>query len=36
MFDIGSLFQQMWMTISDLFVSQILGLISGLFSGLLG
>jgi len=36
MFDIGSLFQQMWATISDLFVNQMLGLISGLFSGLLG
>ena len=32
----GSIFQQVWAEISDLFVNQILELISGLFGGLLG
>ena len=36
MFDFGSIFQQMITGISDLFVNQILELISGLFGGLLG
>ena len=36
MFDFGSIFQQVLAGISDLFVNQILALISGLFSGLLG
>ena len=36
MFDFGSIFQQVMAGISDLFVNQILGLISGLFGGLLG
>ena len=36
MFDIGSLFQQVLVGISDLFVAEILELITGLFSGLLG
>ena len=36
MFDFGSIFQEVMMGISDLFVSQILALISGLFAGLLG
>ena len=36
MFDFGSIFQQVIVGISDLFVNQILGLISGLFGGLLG
>ena len=33
MFDFGSIFQQVMAGISDLFVNQILGLISGLFGG---
>ncbi len=33
MFDIGSIFQQLLVAISDLFTNQILGLISGLFGG---
>ena len=36
MFDFGSIFQEVITGISDLLVNQILGLISGLFSGLLG
>ncbi len=32
----GSIFQQVWVEISDRFVNQILELISGLFGGLLG
>ena len=36
MFEFGSLIQQVITAISDLFVNQILGLITGLFSGLLG
>ena len=36
MFDFGSFLQEVIAGISDLFVSQILALISGLFSGLLG
>ena len=36
MVDFGSVFQQVIAAISDLFVNQILGLISGLFGGLLG
>jgi len=36
MFDFGSIFQQVMAGISDLFVNQILALISGLFGGLLG
>ena len=32
----SAIFQQVWAGISDLFVNQILGLISGLFGGLLG
>jgi hypothetical protein len=36
MFDFGSVFQTVLAGISDLFVNQILSLISGLFSGLLG
>ena len=36
MFDFGSIFQQVMVGISDLFANQILGLISGLFGGLLG
>ena len=36
MFDFGSISQQLITGISDLFVNQILGLISGLFGGLLG
>jgi hypothetical protein len=34
MFDFGSVLQQLFTTISDLFLNQIVGLISGLFSGL--
>ena len=33
MFDIGSIFQELILVISDLFMNQILGLISGLFGG---
>ena len=33
---LGSIFQQVWAEISDLFVNQILEVISSLFSGLLG
>jgi hypothetical protein len=36
MFDFGSIVQQVMAGISDLFVTQILALISGLFGGLLG
>lgn len=36
MIDFGSIFQSVLVGISDLFVNQILSLISGLFSGLLG
>lgn len=36
MFDFGSIFQQVFAGISDLFLNQIIGLISGLFGGLLG
>ncbi len=36
MFDIGLFFQQLMAAISDLFLNQIQGLISGLFTGLLG
>ena len=36
MFDISSIFQQLMLAISDLFTSQILGLISGLFGGPVG
>ncbi len=36
MFDFGSIFQQLIAGISDLFVNQIIALISGWFSGLLG
>lgn len=36
MFDIGSIFQQLIVMISDLFLNQILGLISGLFGGPVG
>ncbi len=32
----GSIFQQVWTSISDLFLNQIVELISGLFGGLLG
>ena len=32
----GSIFQQVWAEISDLFVNQILEVISSLFGGLLG
>jgi hypothetical protein len=35
-FDFGSIFQLLIAGISDLFVNQILALISGLFGGLLG
>jgi hypothetical protein len=33
MFDIGSIFQQLILVMSDLFMNQILALISGLFGG---
>ncbi len=36
MFDLGSLFLEVMAGISDLFVNQIIALISGLFGGLLG
>ena len=36
MFDVGSIIQQVMAAISDLFLESILGLISGLFGGLLG
>ncbi len=36
MFDLGSVFQQVFAEISDLFVNHILALITSLFSGLLG
>ncbi len=36
MFDFGSIVQQLMAGISDLFVNQIIGLISGLFGGLFG
>lgn len=36
MFDFGSILQQLIAGISDLFVNQILSLISSLFGGLLG
>ncbi len=36
MFDFGSIFQQLIAGISDVFVNQILSLISSLFGGLLG
>ena len=36
MFDFGSLFQEVIAGIGDLFLTQILALISGLFGGLLG
>lgn len=36
MFDIGSLFSQVFAAISDLFINQIIGLITGMFTGLLG
>lgn len=36
MFDFGSIFQQVWAGISDLFLNQIVQLISNLFGGLFG
>ena len=36
MFDLGSVFQQVFAEISDLVVNHIIALITGLFSGLLG
>ena len=36
MLDFGSMFQEVFAGISDLFVNQILALITGLFSGLFG
>ena len=36
MFDLGSLFLEVMAGISDLFVNQIIALISGLVGGLLG
>ena len=36
MFDFGSIFQQVFSGISDLFVNQIMTLISGWFGGLFG